>query len=77
MKPNGKTPRRMVICNVVGSTIAREAGDENTLFTYAGPEIAVASTKAYSTQVETLLMIATRALRICATHYWAKKKSKP
>ena len=50
--------KALVICNVVGSTIAREAGDENTLFTYAGPEIAVASTKAYSTQVETLLMIA-------------------
>ncbi len=54
-RQNAKT---LVICNVVGSTIAREAGDENTLFTYAGPEIAVASTKAYSTQVETLLMIA-------------------
>ncbi|MBN1777097.1 MAG: glutamine--fructose-6-phosphate transaminase (isomerizing) [Clostridiales bacterium] len=50
--------KALVICNVVGSTIAREAGDANTLFTYAGPEIAVASTKAYSTQVETLLMIA-------------------
>jgi glucosamine--fructose-6-phosphate aminotransferase (isomerizing) len=50
--------KALVICNVVGSTIAREAGEENTLFTYAGPEIAVASTKAYSTQVETLLMIA-------------------
>ena len=50
--------KSLVICNVVGSTIAREAGEENTLFTYAGPEIAVASTKAYSTQVETLLMIA-------------------
>ncbi|MFH1513300.1 MAG: glutamine--fructose-6-phosphate transaminase (isomerizing) [Bacillota bacterium] len=54
-RQNAKT---LVICNVVGSTIAREAGDANTLFTYAGPEIAVASTKAYSTQVETLLMIA-------------------
>ncbi|HPF87939.1 MAG TPA: glutamine--fructose-6-phosphate transaminase (isomerizing) [Candidatus Limiplasma sp.] len=53
-RQNAKT---LVICNVVGSTIAREAGEENTLFTYAGPEIAVASTKAYSTQVETLLLI--------------------
>ncbi|HRX08384.1 MAG TPA: glutamine--fructose-6-phosphate transaminase (isomerizing) [Candidatus Limiplasma sp.] len=50
--------KTLVICNVVGSTIAREAGEENTLFTYAGPEIAVASTKAYSTQVETLLLLA-------------------
>jgi glucosamine--fructose-6-phosphate aminotransferase (isomerizing) len=48
----------LAICNVVGSTIAREVGDEHTLFTYAGPEIAVASTKAYMTQVEMLLLIA-------------------
>lgn len=50
--------RVMAICNAVGSTIAREVGDENTLYTYAGPEIAVASTKAYLTQAELLLMIA-------------------
>ena len=48
----------LAVCNVVGSTIAREVGDENTLYTYAGPEIAVASTKAYMTQVEMLLLIA-------------------
>ena len=55
----------MAICNVVGSTIAREVGNENTLYTYAGPEIAVASTKAYMTQVEmmTLLAIALGSLR--------------
>ncbi len=48
----------LAICNVVGSTIAREVGDTNTLYTYAGPEIAVASTKAYMTQVEMMLLIA-------------------
>ncbi len=48
----------IAICNVVGSTIAREVGDQNTLYTYAGPEIAVASTKAYMTQVEMMLLIA-------------------
>jgi len=48
----------MAVCNVVGSTIAREVGDENTLYTYAGPEIAVASTKAYTTQVELMMLIA-------------------
>ncbi len=48
----------IALCNVVGSTIAREVGDENTLYTYAGPEIAVASTKAYMTQVEMFLLIA-------------------
>lgn len=47
----------IALCNVVGSTIAREAGEENTLYTYAGPEIAVASTKAYTTQAELLLLI--------------------
>lgn len=46
------------ICNVVGSSLAREVGEEHTLYTYAGPEIAVASTKAYTTQAEMLLLIA-------------------
>ena len=39
----------MAIVNVVGSSIAREADD--VLYTWAGPEIAVATTKAYSTQL--------------------------
>lgn len=43
------------IVNVVGSTIAREA--DATLFTWAGPEICVASTKAYSTQVLALHLL--------------------
>ncbi len=47
----------MALTNVVGSSIAREAG-KNVMYTYAGPEIAVASTKAYITQVEAMLMIA-------------------
>jgi len=50
--------RVLVICNVVGSTMTREAGESNTLYTYAGPEIAVASTKAYMTQTEMMLMLA-------------------
>lgn len=53
-----KGAKVLAVCNVVGSTIAREAGADHTLYTYAGPEIAVASTKAYSTQTELLLMIA-------------------
>ena len=48
----------MAICNAPGSSIVREAGENNTLYTYAGPEIAVASTKAYLTQTELLLMMA-------------------
>ena len=47
----------IALCNVVGSTIAREAGEGNNLYTYAGPEIAVASTKAYTTQAELLFLI--------------------
>ena len=47
----------MALTNVVGSSIARLAGD-NVLYTYAGPEIAVASTKAYITQVEMMVLLA-------------------
>ena len=43
------------IVNVVGSSIARESDD--VLYTWAGPEIAVATTKAYSTQLAVLDMI--------------------
>lgn len=44
------------ICNVVGSTIAREAGAG--IYLHAGPEIGVASTKAFTCQVAALLMMA-------------------
>jgi glucosamine--fructose-6-phosphate aminotransferase (isomerizing) len=44
------------IVNVVGSTIAREA--DNVMYTWAGPEISVATTKAYSTQLTALYMLA-------------------
>lgn len=47
----------MALTNVVGSSIAREAG-HGVMYTYAGPEIAVASTKAYVTQVEAMLILA-------------------
>ena len=47
----------MALTNVVGSSIAREAG-KNVMYTYAGPEIAVASTKAYITQVEMMVLLA-------------------
>lgn len=46
----------MAICNVVGSMITREA--DGTLFTHAGPEISVASTKAFTTQLTTLNLFA-------------------
>jgi glucosamine--fructose-6-phosphate aminotransferase (isomerizing) len=44
------------IVNVVGSSIARES--DSVLYTWAGPEIAVASTKAYNTQLSALYLIA-------------------
>lgn len=45
----------LAITNVVGSSVAREA--DKVLFTWAGPEIAVASTKAYLTQLLSLYML--------------------
>ncbi len=46
----------LAITNVVGSTVAREA--DRVLYTWAGPEIAVASTKAYTTQLVALYLVA-------------------
>jgi glucosamine--fructose-6-phosphate aminotransferase (isomerizing) len=46
----------LALCNVVGSTIAREA--DGGVYLHAGPEIGVASTKAFSNQVAVLTMLA-------------------
>ncbi len=51
--------RTLAVVNVVGSTIAREA--DNVLYTLAGPEIAVATTKAYSTQLAAMYCLAVQA----------------
>lgn len=48
--------KALTITNVKGSTLSREA--DHTLLLYAGPEIAVASTKAYSAQVAVLAIVA-------------------
>ena len=48
--------RTLAIVNVVGSAIAKEADD--VLYTWAGPEIAVATTKAFSTQLSVIYLIA-------------------
>lgn len=50
--------RILAMVNVVGSSIAREADD--VFYTRAGPEIAVASTKAYSTQLAAIFMLAAK-----------------
>ena len=53
------------ITNCVGSTVSREADD--VIYTLAGPEIAVASTKAYTTQVLCLLLLAIKAGKLRGT----------
>lgn len=52
----GEKARICSICNAVGSSIAR--GSDATLYTHAGPEIGVASTKAFTAQLIVLVMIA-------------------
>ena len=54
--------RTLAIVNAVESTIAREA--DYRIYTYAGPEIAVATTKGYSTQVSMLYMLALTVARL-------------
>nr|WP_330396818.1 glutamine--fructose-6-phosphate transaminase (isomerizing) [Anaeromicrobium sediminis] len=51
-----KGARIMSVVNVVGSSVARESDD--VFYTWAGPEIAVASTKAYTTQLVSMYLIA-------------------
>lgn len=53
------------ICNVVGSTISRET--HSGTYTHAGPEIGVASTKAFTTQITVLAMIALKLASIKGT----------
>ena len=50
------------ICNVVGASIARET--DSGMYTHAGPEIGVASTKAFSSQITVLTMIALKLAEI-------------
>ena len=53
------------IVNVVGSSIAREA--DNVMYTWAGPEIAVATTKAYSAQLAALYLLAMKLGKVRET----------
>ena len=54
--------RSLGVVNVVGSSVAREVDD--VLYTRAGPEIAVASTKAYTTQIIVLTLLALELARL-------------
>ena len=62
----------LAICNVVGSTIAREA--DGGIFLHAGPEIGVASTKAFTSQVTVLTLLALYLGRIRHLSYPAGKR---
>lgn len=64
--------RTLAITNVVGSTISREAND--VIYTMAGPEIAVASTKAYTTQVVVMHLLALYFGKIKGTLEETKEK---
>ncbi|MBP3540174.1 MAG: glutamine--fructose-6-phosphate transaminase (isomerizing), partial [Oscillospiraceae bacterium] len=61
------------IVNVVGSSIARES--DQVLYTWAGPEIAVATTKAYSTQLALLSLLALWFAKLLGTIVPAEYKS--
>ena len=61
----GKGARSLAICNVVGSMATREA--EGTIYTHAGPEIGVASTKAFTTQLVALYLLALHLAEVRGT----------
>ncbi|PKM80492.1 MAG: glutamine--fructose-6-phosphate transaminase (isomerizing) [Firmicutes bacterium HGW-Firmicutes-14] len=55
----------LAVTNVVGSSVSREA--DEVIYTWAGPEIAVASTKAYSTQLVVMMLLAIYFAQVRAT----------
>lgn len=64
----GKGSKTLAICNVLGSMLTREAA--GTIYTHAGPEIGVASTKAFTCQLTALFLLALYLSRVkdqCAT----------
>lgn len=67
---NGKV---IAICNVVDSSIARES--DGVIYTHAGPEIGVASTKAFTTQLVAFILLALRLGQVRKTLSTAKLQS--
>ena len=61
-----KGARTLAVSNVIGSSITREA--DYTIYTHAGPEIAVASTKAYTSQVALMVILAMYFAEILGTY---------
>jgi glutamine---fructose-6-phosphate transaminase (isomerizing) len=64
--------KTLALCNVVGSTIAREA--DGGIYLHAGPEIGVASTKAFTSQVAVLALLALYLGRMRHLSYAAGKR---
>src|ERR1041385_5166484 len=60
-----KSSKTLAICNVVGSMIARESS--GTVYTHAGPEIGVASTKAFTAQLTALVLLALHLAEVRGT----------
>jgi glucosamine--fructose-6-phosphate aminotransferase (isomerizing) len=56
----------VAICNVIGSSLARES--DGTLYTHAGPEIGVASTKAYTAQLAMFYLLALKLAEVHNSH---------
>lgn len=59
---HGKGGKTLCVCNVVDSSMARES--DGIIYTHAGPEIGVASTKAFTTQLVALYLLALKLGRI-------------
>lgn len=71
-----KGAKTLAVSNVIGSSITREA--DYTIYTHAGPEIAVASTKAYTSQVVLMVILAVyfaKVLGSCDENYIEELKS--
>lgn len=71
-----KGAKTLAVSNVIGSSITREA--DYTIYTHAGPEIAVASTKAYTSQVVLMVILAVyfaEVLGSCDENYIEELKS--
>ena len=62
LRESKRGARVLGIVNVVGSSIAREA--DNVMYTWAGPEIAVATTKAYSAQLISMYLLAMKFAQV-------------
>jgi glutamine---fructose-6-phosphate transaminase (isomerizing) len=67
-----KGSKTLAICNVVGAMIAREAS--GAIYTHAGPEIGVASTKAFTAQLTALFLLAVHLGRLRGTLSHAEAK---